>query len=112
MPFALLLVAGSLAQRIGLIPTDVDVKAAIEWAWQRYTKSADAEVLDPDMQMIAHLQAWVLSGWDVTVKDCAAANGVNNREASAWYDKHAVYIPKNEIVEAAGGSIKESQIGP
>jgi hypothetical protein len=47
----------------------------------------------------------------VTIKSVNAESGINNREAVAWYDGAAIYIPKHRIREAAGKALKESQIG-
>jgi Domain of unknown function (DUF927) len=110
-PFALLLVAGELAAGFGVIPNGTDISNAVCWAWDRFQQSVDAAVLDPETQMIAHLRQWIAERWDVTIKAVTADEGVNNREAVAWYDNGAVYIPKDRLAEAAGNALKERQIG-
>jgi hypothetical protein len=111
LPLAILLVAGELARGFGLIPTATDVKGAIKWAWSRFKSSGDAAPLDPESQILSNLRTWIAERWDVTVKPVDAHGGVNNREALAWYDDVAVYIPKGRIREAAGNATKETQIG-
>jgi hypothetical protein len=56
----------------------------------------DAAVLDPETQMVAHLRQWIAERWGVTVKS-VEFDSTNNREAVAWYDPDAVYIPKERI---------------
>jgi hypothetical protein len=46
LPFAIILVAGKLAQSYGIL-SDYDLTEAIEWAWKRYVASSDAAALDP-----------------------------------------------------------------
>jgi hypothetical protein len=111
VPFALLLVAGEMAVRFGVLPAETRVKEAVQWAWERFKRSSDAAALDPVAQTIANLQRWIAERWDVTIKRLPIDSGINNREAVAWYDEHAVYIPKARIREAAGNAVKESQIG-
>jgi hypothetical protein len=109
-PLAVLLIAGELAKSAGLLPPTTAVREAIGWAWQRFRNSSDATALDPETQVIDAIRTWVSERWNVTIKDVNAESGINNREAVAWYDQGAVYLPKSRLREAAGNSLRESQI--
>jgi hypothetical protein len=111
VPLALLLIAGELAKGFGIVPATVPVKDAVRWAWGRFTQSSDATALDPETQAISRLRTWIAERWGVTIKDVRTEDGISNREAVAWYDETAVYIPKGRIREAAGSTLKEAQIG-
>jgi hypothetical protein len=39
-----------------------------------------------------------------------AERDVNNRETIGWFDDTAVYIPKGTLREAAGNSLRESEV--
>ena len=111
LPLALLHQAGVLAQQFGLIPQKEDaVAGAVRWAWNKFQKSSDAEVLDPEEQVTSNLQTWVAERWDVAIKKVDARDGVNNRDAFGWYDEKAVYIPKSRLYEAAGKALKRTQV--
>lgn len=107
--FGLLVVAGELAKAFGILPAATPVGAAVQWAWARFQSSSDALALKPDDQAVEHLRRWIAERWNVSIRDVTAEGG--NREAVAWYDDKAVYIPTNRIAEAAGGALKEQQIG-
>jgi hypothetical protein len=72
--------------------------------------------LDPAELAISNLRTWIAERWDVTVKSTDAAwddtqgKRVNNREALAWYDVEAVYIPTKRLHEAAGKVLTEREI--
>jgi hypothetical protein len=114
VPLALLYQAGALAQKFGLIPEcNGALWNAVTWAWVKFQKSSDAEVLDPETQVVSNLQAWIAERWDVTIKNVDARNsrdGVNNREAVGWYDERVVYIPKDRLHDAAGKTLKRTQV--
>ena len=117
-PLAILHVAGSLAQRFGLLPANTQIGGAIKWAWGKFVSSSDALSLDPAEQAIRSIRGWVAERWDVTIKHVDAALDsddkamrLNNREALGWYDANAVYIPVARVRDAAGKTIKEQQIG-
>jgi hypothetical protein len=111
MPLALLHEAGVLAQQFGLIPECGDaLDNAVAQAWRKFHKSSDAEVLNPETQVVENLQTWVAERWDVTIKNVNARDGINNREAIGWYDDKAVYIPKDRLHEAAGKTLKRTQV--
>ena len=112
---ALPLVAGQLAQDFDLLPWSIDIEAAVHWAWQRFEKSSDAEALTPDEQAITSLRAWIAERWDVTIKSVDIGvesfdRKLNNREAVAWYDGLAIYLPSQRLREAAGKTLKTQQI--
>jgi hypothetical protein len=111
VPLALLAIAGEIAKAFGIIPTSVLVNGTVEWAWSRFVQSSDAAALDPETQAIDRLKTWVAERWGVTIKDVRAEDGVNNREALAWYDEKTVYLPKERLREATGSTLKEAQIG-
>ena len=108
-PFALLHVAGTLAQALGVLPAQTDVAGTVRWAWRRFGQSAEAAALDPDEQALDNLRLWVLERWDQSIKDAEQA-GPGYREALAWYDEAAVYIPKGRLYEAAGGILKGTRV--
>ena len=112
---ALPLVAGQLAQEFGLLPTFIDIETPVRWAWSRFQKSSDAEALEPGEQVVSMLRAWIAERWDVTIKAVDAGElsfdrKANNREAVAWYDRDAIYIPAHRLREAAGETLKAVQI--
>jgi phage/plasmid primase-like uncharacterized protein len=108
-PFAFLAVAAEFAQGLGIIPEAADIRSPVRWAWGRFTRSSDALALNPEEQAIACLNAWIAERWNVTIKSVTGEAGL--REAVAWYDDTAVYIPRERIRDAAGGSLKEVEIG-
>lgn len=112
---ALPLVAGRLAQHFDILPSSIDIEAPVQWAWARFQKSSDAEALVPGDQVVSMLRAWIAERWDVTVKAIDTGSmgydhKLNNREAVAWYDHDAIYIPAHRLREAAGGTLKAAQI--
>lgn len=112
---ALPLVAGRLAQDFDLLPWSLDLEGTIQWSWERFTRSSDAEALAPDEQAVANIRAWIAERWDVTIKSVdTGADGfdrkLNNREAVAWYDQTAIYLPVQRIREASGETLKAQQI--
>ena len=113
MPFAILNTAGRLAQRLGVLPEAVDVGRAVRWAWERFTKSTDAVALDPEQQATTNLRAWIAERWGSSIHPTMPDDGARppTRDALGWYDETAVYLPAQRIVEAAGGALKEIEIG-
>lgn len=112
---ALPLVAGRLAQDFDLIPWSLDLDRVVYWAWERFTRSSDADALAPDEHAIANIRAWIAERWDVTIKSVdTGADGfdrkLNNREAVAWYDETAIYLPVQRIREASGETLKAQQV--
>ena len=110
-----LVVAGRFAQECSLLPGSIDIDAPVRWAWERFEKSSDAEALAPDEQAIARLRAWIAERWDVTIKSVDTGSDsfdrkLNNREALAWYDETAIYIPTQRLREAAGETLKTQHI--
>jgi hypothetical protein len=110
IPFAVVAIAGNLAQEFGVFPGEADVAGAIGWAWERFCSSSDALALDPDRQAVVNIRQYIAERWDVTIKNVNAGTGVNNREAVGWYDDNTVYLPTSRAVEAAGGVLKEQRI--
>jgi hypothetical protein len=100
-----------MAVGFGFLPENTPVKESVQWAWDQFRRSSDAEALDPEAQAISNLNQWIAEGWDVTIKKVDADTGINNREAAAWYDDDAVYIPKDRIGEATGNVLKERELG-
>ena len=113
LPFAILSAAGRMAREFGILPAGLDVPRAIRWAWGKFTNSTDALALDPEAQTTANLQTWVAERWGSTIHptDLGAQDRAPLRDAMGWYDTDAVYIPTGRIVEAAGGTLKEIEIG-
>ncbi|WP_342167065.1 DUF927 domain-containing protein [Methylobacterium sp. SD21] len=113
LPFAILNTAGRLAQRLGILPAEIDVARAVQWAWARFADSSDAVALDPEQQATMNLRAWIAERWGSSIHPTVPDdNGrVSMRDALGWYDDEAVYIPAQRIIEAAGKSLKEIEIG-
>jgi hypothetical protein len=109
LPLALLLIAGQLAKKFGILPQHARITDAINWAWERFLHSSDSRALDPESQSIDNLRRYIAEKWDVSIKSTIANNGI--KEAVGWYDATAVYIPKDRMREATGGILKQSQIG-
>jgi hypothetical protein len=110
MPLSLLLIAGTFAKSFSLIPPNTPITEAVKWAWGRFTLSSEAAPLDPETQIVHHLHSWIAERWGVTIKSVDAENGINNRETVAWFDETAIYIPKDRLREAAGNTLRESQV--
>lgn len=108
--FALLTMAGGMAKQFGLLPSDVDIAGAIRWAWARFIKSSDAAALDPEQQAIANMQTWIAERWGITIHDLNAETRPI-REAVGWFDDDAVYLPAHRLMEASGGTLKETEVG-
>jgi uncharacterized protein DUF927 len=109
-PFALLAVGGALAKQFGILPTETDIRGAIQWAWKRFSDSPDALALAPDKQVVINIRQYIAERWDVSIKTVEPKAGINNREAVGWYDDDTVYLPTNRVGEAAGGVLKEQRI--
>ncbi|MDP4026330.1 DUF927 domain-containing protein [Methylobacterium sp. NEAU 140] len=113
LPFAILDTAGRLAQRLGILPQEVDVARAVRWAWSRFAASSDAVALDPEQQATTNLRAWIAERWGSSIHPTVPDdNGrAPMRDALGWFDDSTVYVPAHRIVEAAGGALKEIEIG-
>ncbi len=108
-PFALLYIAGGIAKELDVLPKVVDVTGAVTWAWDRFKASNEAIVLDPEKQAIQNLRRWIAERWNTSIH-CLEADTKPTRDAVAWWDDDAVYIPDTRLVEAAGGALKEVQV--
>lgn len=120
-PLAIIYLAGYLGIQFGLLPFAGDaLHEAVQWAWHHFRESREAGDLDPATQIIPNIRRWLAERWDVTVRRVDAGNskfgsagglpGLNNREAVAWYDNSAVYIPTKRLVEAADVLLPETAI--
>ncbi|MDP4024441.1 DUF927 domain-containing protein [Methylobacterium sp. NEAU 140] len=115
LPFAIMLTAGRMARdKFGLLPAGMDIEGAIKWAWESFGASTDAIALDPEAQAIHGLQAWIAERWDTSIHrndlDTSQGDRRPNQRADGWYSDKAVFIPTRNIVAAAGGALKESEI--
>ena len=110
LPFGILIMAGTLAKEFGILPETIDVAAAVQWAWSRFTKSTDAMALSPEVQAVNALRLWVAERWNSSIRSTTGDNS-QFREQTGWYDGDAVYIPAERLREAAGSSLKEIEIG-
>ena len=116
IPFAILSMAGTLAQRFGLLPETLDVPSIMQWAWARFQASTDAEALDPEQLAITKLQTWISERWGSSIQPIHppevpfAGERIPMRDAVGWYDDEAVYLPTERLREAAGGTLKEIEI--
>lgn len=113
LPFAILMTAGRMARKFGVLPDNIDVEGAVHWAWKAFSTSTDAIALDPAEQAINSLKLWVAQNWNHAINPIDTPLGEKEvtRKTLAWYDDSIIYIPADEIVEAAGGSLKETEIG-
>lgn len=113
LPFAILRTAGEMARRFGLLPATADVAKAVAWAWARFATSSDAVALDPEAQAVANLRAWIAERWGTEIQELEPPTDSRspNRNAMGWYDDGNIYIPAKRIIEAAGGTLKEVEIG-
>jgi hypothetical protein len=107
-PFAVVSIAGALAQELEIIPIKAETASAVSWAWGQFISSSDALALDPDEQAIANIHQFVKQRWDVTIRSTTACAG-SSREAVGWYDDKAVYLPMDTLAEAAGGVLSEKE---
>ena len=110
MPLAIAMVAGAAAVQFGILPKGTDITGAGRWAWQQFASSREAEALDVESRVIANLRLWIAERWDATIKKTSLP-GLNTRDALAWYDNHAVYVPTARIAEAAGCVLNAQAIG-
>jgi Domain of unknown function (DUF927)/Toprim domain len=110
IPFAVLSIAGALAQEFGLLSPEANVADAVKWAWDRFCQSSDALALDPEEQAIANIRQYNNERWGVTIKPAGLEGSMNNREAVGWCDENTVYLPTRRLAEAAGNVLGERQI--
>ena len=112
LPFAIMTIAGELAQKFGILPEAMDVEGAVRWGWARFQGSTDALSLDPEEQVPSNLRTWIAERWDSSIHSIIREEGARapSRDALAWYDDIAVYIPTVRLVEAAGVALKEAEV--
>lgn len=103
--FALLQVAGELAQVAGAFPPEVNVVKAVKDAWEMFQYSDEIEALDDVHVAIDNLRFGILSNWDVTIKSTEDAFNPQ-RSAKAWYNDEDIMLPKNYLVELSGSVTK------
>jgi len=99
LPFALIGVAGELAQKFCFLPKSAKIDKAVNWGWGRYTTSLEARALNPAGQALANLRRWIAERWDVAIKKVDEPYRTT-RDAVGWYDDEAIYIPVTRISEA------------
>jgi len=102
LPFALIGVAGGLAQKFGFLPESADIAAAVNWGWERYASSLEARALNPASQALGNLRRWIAEHWDVAIKHIDTPYKTS-RDAIGWYDDKAIYIPITRVGEAIEG---------
>jgi len=108
VPFAILQMAGEIAQACELIPGSMSVANVIAWGLERFKSSQERATLDPATFAIDQLRTWVAERWDTSIR--ATNCELNHRDSVGWYDKDAVYITKSRLSEAAGGGLKEIEV--
>ena len=111
-PFAVLMTAGQLAKDFDLIPAETNVTNVIAWAWGRFKKSSDAVALDPEAQVVANLQRWIAERWGSSIHSLVSTDydKTSLKDAVGWFDDETVYLSDKRLVEAAGVSLKETEI--
>ncbi len=110
-PFAILFIAGELAKSFGLLPESCDVRLAIDWAWGSFRRSSDSIALDPEEQAIGNIRGYIAKMWNVTIIPTKFEFNPRSRSVEGWHDDNAVYLPRESLLRAAGGSIRDSKIG-
>lgn len=117
LPFAIVQMAGDLAREFGLIPDETDVAAIVDWAWEKFQGSADAEALDPVEQAFTSIRAWTSRRWGSSIQDLfppadprTGAAPKPTQKADGWFGPDVVYLPKELLCEAAGGTLTERAI--
>jgi uncharacterized protein (DUF927 family) len=102
LPFALIGVAGGLAQKFGFLPESADIAAAVNWGWERYASSLEARALNPTSQALGNLRRWIAEHWDVAIKHIDTPYKTS-RDAIGWYDDNAT-------TSRLPGSVKQSRV--
>ena len=108
-PLAILLAAGAMAQKYGLLPAGTAVQEAVRWAWGKFTKSSEAVSLDPSALAVRNIRQWIAERWRTSLHGIHAEEKPT-RDAVGWWDDHCVYLTPDRLVEAAGGALKEAAI--
>ena len=108
-PFAILIMAGGMAQQYGLLPAGTATQDAVRWAWAKFTRSSDAVALDPSQQAIGNIRQWIAERWRTSLHGVHAEERPT-QDAVGWWDEDAVYLTPDRLIEAAGGSLKETTI--
>lgn len=106
--FALVEVAGTLALRFGVLPTECDVTGAVAWAWESYVTSADAATLDPEEEALKRLPQWIAQRWDRTIRKIGNGPAIGP-VAEGWYDDTLVYLPDYKAMAAIDNMLTEGQ---
>ena len=109
IPFALLLTGGMLARDFGVLPAETNVEEAVRWGWRRFCGSTEAEALDPKAQALSNIRLWIAARWNSTCRYIGTTFH-HLRDADAWYDNDAVYIPRAAIAAAAGHVLSEQEL--
>ena len=91
-----------MAVRFGLLPAEASIVGSVDWAWGRFMRSSDARALDPQEQVIANLQSYILARWAVTIRHVNSGGGA--QKAEGWFDGTTVYLPR-ETLRIAGGNV-------
>jgi len=110
LAFAIITVAGELAKTLQILPAEINVVGAAEWAWERFIDSHEAETLKPNDKALANIRNWTAELWDVEIKKTDLPYR-SMRGALAWYDDDVLYIPTARISEAAGGVLSPTALG-
>ena len=87
------------------------MRLAIDWAWDSFRRSSDSLALDPEEEAIGNIRQFIAKSWNATIISTNSEIKLRSRSAEGWYDGDAVYLPREIILKAAGGSIKHTKIG-
>ena len=104
--FALIGLCGALAQEFGVLPKTAKIGSAVQWGWERFAGSLEAQALNPEGLALANLRRWIAQHWDSAIKHVNTSYR-NSRDALGWYDDNAIYIPTARLSEAIGGALSE-----
>ena len=71
---------------------------------------ADAIALDPEAQVIGAVRGWIAERWNVTIKSVDVEAASTTARRSPGTTSTAIYVPKTRLREAAGNTLRESQV--
>jgi hypothetical protein len=110
-PLAIVAVAGAAAVAFDIVPKELDIGTATDWAWSQFEGSREAEALDSEQRAIDNIRLWSAERWDSSIKRIEPLSRFNGRDAVAWYDNTTIYVPTARIAEAAGNVLNAQALG-
>lgn len=110
-PFALLEVAGCLAQEAGVLPPEFDVPGTVQWTWSNFMAGAEGEALDHETRILNSIRQNIAQEQGVGLRsknELSLDEDVRGYRKSAlgWYDDDHYYIVRDALTYLAGSSDK------